>query len=77
MFIGEIMYVCVCNAISDKAVKEAVANGARTLADLQAQLGVATCCGCCASCAESYLELQIDNDVLQVSEVSPSWKKAA
>lgn len=71
------MYVCVCNAISDKAVKEAVANGARTLADLQAQLGVATCCGCCASCAESYLEPQIDNDALQVSEISPSWKKAA
>lgn len=63
------MYVCVCNAISDKAVKKAVANGARTLADLQAQLGVATCCGCCASCAESYLEHQANTDVLQATEV--------
>ncbi|NEN75516.1 bacterioferritin [Pelistega sp. NLN82] len=70
------MYVCICNAISDKKVKEAVANGARTLADLQAQLGVATCCGCCAGCAESYLEPQADASALQVTEVMPSWKEA-
>ncbi len=71
------MYVCVCNAISDKAIKAAVANGARTLADLQAQLGVATCCGCCASCAESYLEPQVDTSVLQATELTPPWKKVA
>lgn len=71
------MYVCVCNAISDKAIKAAVANGARTLADLQAQLGVATCCGCCASCAEAYLEPQVEASILQATEISPPWKKVA
>lgn len=70
------MYVCVCNAISDKAIKAAVANGARTLADLQSQLGVATSCGCCASCAESYLEAQAEASVFQATEVTPPWKKA-
>ena len=44
------MYVCVCNAITDKEVRGAVALGARTLGDLQATLGVATCRRC-ADCA--------------------------
>ncbi len=70
------MYVCICNAISEKSVKEAVANGARTLADLQAQLGVATSCGCCASCAESYLEEPANPGLMQATEATPPWKKA-
>lgn len=49
------MYVCICNAISDKQVSASVANGATTLADLQAELGVATNCGCCAETAKEYL----------------------
>lgn len=50
------MFVCICNGIRDVDVKEAVSQGASTLEDLQATLGVATCCGCCASCAESYIQ---------------------
>ena len=42
------MFVCVCNAISDRQIKETVAAGATSLTDLQNALGVATCCGCCA-----------------------------
>ena len=45
------MYVCICNAISDKEVRGAIALGARSLADLAATLGVATRCGRCADCA--------------------------
>jgi bacterioferritin-associated ferredoxin len=45
------MYVCVCNAITDREIRSAVALGARSLADLQTTLGVATCCGRCADCA--------------------------
>lgn len=71
------MYVCVCNAITEKAVKEAIAGGARSLADLQAQLGVATCCGCCAGCAETYLQEPANPGLMQATEVVPPWKKAA
>ena len=46
------MYVCVCNAVTDREIRGAVAQGARTLADLSATLGVATCCGRCAECAQ-------------------------
>lgn len=50
------MYVCICNAITDREIQETVAAGASTLADLQVQLGVATCCGCCRELASSYLK---------------------
>ena len=42
------MFVCICNAITDHEIKETIAAGASTMSDLQAQLGVATCCGCCS-----------------------------
>lgn len=49
------MFVCVCNAVTDRQIQESVAAGAATLTDLQASLGVATCCGCCADLASSFL----------------------
>ncbi|HLR77558.1 MAG TPA: (2Fe-2S)-binding protein [Burkholderiaceae bacterium] len=49
------MYICICNAITDRQVAASVAQGATTLADLQADLGVATNCGCCADTAREYL----------------------
>jgi len=49
------MYICVCNAISERQVQDAIAQGASDLGDLQAQLGVATCCGHCAETATEYL----------------------
>ncbi|GAA4332876.1 hypothetical protein GCM10023144_23380 [Pigmentiphaga soli] len=49
------MYVCVCNAITERQVRASVAAGASTLSDLQFDLGVATCCGCCADTARQYL----------------------
>lgn len=50
-----LMYICICNAITERQVKEAVSQGATHLADLQGQLGVATCCGACADTAIEYL----------------------
>ena len=49
------MFVCICNAITDRQIQETVAAGASSLSDLQAQLGVATCCGCCGELAASFL----------------------
>jgi bacterioferritin-associated ferredoxin len=42
------MYVCICNAVTEKQVKHAALEGASSLEDLQMDLGVATCCGQCA-----------------------------
>ena len=49
------MFVCICNAITDRQIQETVAAGASSLSDLQAQLGVATYCGCCSDLAASFL----------------------
>ena len=49
------MFVCVCNNVTDREIRAAVALGARTLGDLSDGLGVATCCGRCADCARSLL----------------------
>lgn len=49
------MFICVCNAITERQVQEAVATGAASLSDLEAQLGVGGCCGCCRDTATDYL----------------------
>jgi len=42
------MYVCLCNAITDKQIRRAVAEGASSLQALGDELGVASQCGGCA-----------------------------
>lgn len=49
------MYVCLCNAVTDRAVREAADAGAQTLADLAAMTGCATTCGACAQVAMEML----------------------
>lgn len=49
------MYVCVCNAITEKAVQDCAREGARSVDDLAAKLGVGTGCGCCRECARDVL----------------------
>ncbi|HKQ26670.1 MAG TPA: (2Fe-2S)-binding protein [Burkholderiales bacterium] len=49
------MYVCLCNGITESQIREAVDGGARSLSELHLCLGVASCCGRCADCAEEVL----------------------
>ncbi len=50
------MYVCVCKAVNERRIKEAVAEGARSMRELRAQLGVCSCCGKCGRHAREVLE---------------------
>ncbi len=62
------MYVCICNAITERQIKETIASGsANSLTDLQSQLGVATCCGCCADIASSYLGATQENSAQNIT----------
>jgi bacterioferritin-associated ferredoxin len=45
------MYVCLCSAVSDRQIREAVRQGARTMRELRQDLGIATGCGRCGRCA--------------------------
>lgn len=49
------MYVCVCQAVTDRQIREAASGGARTLKDLRRELGIARDCGRCAGCARECL----------------------
>jgi bacterioferritin-associated ferredoxin len=49
------MYVCICNAITDKQIRNAAKSGATDLRKLQAELGVATGCGSCMETASEIL----------------------
>jgi bacterioferritin-associated ferredoxin len=60
------MYVCICNAVTDREIRRAAAQGARSLDDLRDTLGVASCCGCCHQQAEELLAEAGDSTTTQV-----------
>lgn len=49
------MYICICNAVTERQVRACVDAGATSLDDLHIDLGVASCCGRCADTAREYL----------------------
>jgi len=49
------MYVCICNAITDKQIRKAAEAGVRDLWALQRELGVASGCGSCKEVASEIL----------------------
>ena len=49
------MYVCVCNAVTDRQIRRAVRNGVLTFERLQLELAVSTCCGRCEPFARAVL----------------------
>lgn len=50
------MYVCVCQAVTDREIHQAAKDGAKTITDLRRDLGVGTECGRCVSCARKCLK---------------------
>lgn len=55
------MYVCVCQAVSEKDIQRAVGDGAACFEDLQARTGCTTCCGCCEQEARELLETELES----------------
>jgi bacterioferritin-associated ferredoxin len=58
------MYVCVCHGISEKLLRQAIEDGARSFEQLQSCTGVATCCGSCEPCAREVLDETLDSRTL-------------
>jgi len=62
------MYVCICNAVTDRQIKTAVQEGYGTFEKIQQHLDVATCCGKCEPHAkEVILEAKKDKRKSRVS----------
>lgn len=54
------MYICICNAVTDRHIEMAVSEGALTVEDLQRTLSLGSQCGSCKACAKECL-----NTILQ------------
>jgi bacterioferritin-associated ferredoxin len=54
------MYVCICKAVSERRIRQAVSAGATTLRDLREQTGLGTNCGKCVPQAYQYLRDTLD-----------------
>ncbi len=53
------MYVCLCNGISDRQIREVVDRGAGSLSEVQCHLPVASCCGRCEDTAQEIITRQV------------------
>lgn len=53
------MYVCICKAVTDRQIRQAVELGVRSMAELKESLGVATGCGKCAPYARQILREEL------------------
>ena len=56
------MYVCLCQRITDSAIKESVRKGASSLTEVQQQLGIARKCGSCTQMAEQIIQDTLGQD---------------
>ncbi|MEZ5463466.1 bacterioferritin-associated ferredoxin [Dokdonella sp.] len=50
------MYVCICNGVTDHAIREAAARGVSSLEELTMRTGLASGCGSCADVARDILD---------------------
>ena len=50
------MYVCLCSGVTEQQIRDEVCNGASSVCDLSARLGVAAGCGCCHAFAAQVVE---------------------
>ncbi|WDS37984.1 (2Fe-2S)-binding protein [Pseudoxanthomonas sp.] len=49
------MYVCICNGVTDHQIREAAANGCRTVSELTMRTGCGSTCGSCLDMAGDML----------------------
>ena len=59
------MYVCLCKGVSDKAIRQAVAQGARSWRDVREQTGCATQCGKCACMGKAIAREAMEQCVME------------
>ena len=50
------MYVCLCNGVTDREIREVAAAGCRTLPELTMRTGCGATCGSCLAQAQQILD---------------------
>ncbi|TXH64822.1 MAG: bacterioferritin [Lysobacteraceae bacterium] len=49
------MYVCVCNGVTEREIRQVATTGCRTMAELTMRTGCGAGCGCCIEMATALL----------------------
>jgi bacterioferritin-associated ferredoxin len=66
---GLIMYVCICKAVTDSAIRTAVSEGASSLRELSLRTGCSTQCGRCVNTAREILDAALADQGAPASKV--------
>jgi len=53
---GHHLYVCICNGVTDRQIRDAAASGVRSVAELTMRTGCGASCGSCLETAAAILE---------------------
>lgn len=70
------MYVCLCNAVTERRIRELVAAGHRSLEEVQLLTGCADTCGSCRDHAEAVIASALAAPTLPVMSVETHWPQA-
>lgn len=66
------MIVCVCHRVSDREITRHAQAGCASFEEMQIDTGVATCCGCCESCArEVFSQAQAAKGTVALISATP------
>lgn len=71
------MFVCVCNAVSDHQIIDAIDEGACSFEDLQDNLGVAKTCGTCSCEVKKLLSEKVEKSLASQCFQTVSVSQAA
>jgi len=63
------MYVCICNAVNESAIQQAVENGVTSFRDLSFTTGCGLQCGSCVKLAREVLDKALEKRGAPASSV--------
>ncbi len=63
------MIVCICHNVSDKAIRQALDDGAASMHQIRTQLGVGTCCGKCNAFAKTLVRAHLEDAGSRITEL--------
>ena len=69
------MYVCLCNAVSDKQIKKAISDGASSVEEIQQVSNVGKNCGSCIYAVQEMLDREV-GDKKESSEPQPKMNSS-
>jgi bacterioferritin-associated ferredoxin len=71
------MYVCVCNAVKEREVGEAIDGGARTRSEVTRACGAGGDCGSCHKMIEDMVSARCGDDVIPAAALVRERERAA